>query len=91
MHVRFRRVPVAVTVQRQTVHDIDVHDIAVQVICDGLARLCHGLQKGVLVSAPHAAAGAAAVDMGLSLRGGDADGNIFYGASVPCHGMSLKM
>ena len=91
MHVRLSRVPVAVAVHRKTVHDIDIQDIPIQVIHNRFSCLRHGLQKSVLVSAPHAAAGAAAVDMGLSLRGSNTDGNIFYSAAVPCHGMALEV
>ena len=94
MHIGLCRIAVAVAVHRQPVHDIDVDDV----VCPDMVAHCadhlrQGLQPGVLVVIPDAAAGLCArrVDQDLAGRGGHTDRDVLDGAAKARHGMALEM
>ena len=52
VHIRFCRVSVAVTVDRQVIHNADIHNVSIQGIYYRFACLGHRLQEGILFTAP---------------------------------------
>lgn len=89
---------VAVAVDGEVVHDIDVDDafLALEVVVDGLGGSCHRLEEGVLavrlledISGVGVCAGG--VYAGLTVRGGDAYALVFEHASEAAHGVALEV
>ena len=54
VHVRFRRVPVAVAIHGKTIHHIDIHDAFAtsQIIGNGFSGFTETVKKCVLLSSP---------------------------------------
>ena len=94
MHVGFVGMAVAVAVDREAVHDVDVGDARSlpERVGDGFAGFAHGLEEMILHAAPGiGAALSRGVEQALAGTRGEADGNVLDRAAESGHGVTLEV
>ena len=90
-HTRVLRHGAAVAVDGHVLHHVDVDDLAVEKLDDGLRRVGHGLKEGILLGRPHLFGLARAVDVRLACAGRASDGELFERAAEAAHRVALEV
>jgi hypothetical protein len=91
MHIRLGRISVTIAVHAQTVHDIDIQDIAIKRVHYRFSGFRHRLQKSILTASPAGGTGSTGVNPAFTLCGGNANGNILDRSTKSRHRVALKM
>ena len=92
MHVRLGRCGEAVAIHRQTVHDVQIHHLAVHVADHSLIRFGHRLEKVILLSFdPLVFSHACGMNPTFAVRRGDTNGHVLQRTSETTHRMPFEM